>query len=433
MFANPFFIYIAAFGSALALYQVQWLVNYPAMTWGTLAFFALSFAFAGSFARLAQPAIPTMRRYRPGMVPAWAGPILLACFVVDIAPYGGIPLVDLIHGTFVYMSFKGVPSLHVVAVTLGSAFSVIRFCDFLYEDHLRRWRYLAEAFVPIIFLLLIVYRGPALIVLTSWAFAVVIWIGRIRLKHVLALAAVGVVLLLGAGKLGEMRNGDVSGFGEPRWGYPQTSAGKTALWFYVYATGPLANFQHAVATVEPAYDLKRIPEYIVSELLPDTISHRLLPRLGASPDRPIAEFTPHFNVSVIFSRSWLFFGWISVLSTFVVFIFAIYAYIDLIRVTPLAAPGLALLNTFVVYSLFDNMIAVTSISFQLVWPLLIGWLLLHFKSPDQGYETFTSAAARTAASRASSSAASSAFDATASGCGAGNTTVTSGNIASAGG
>lgn len=385
MLVNPFVIFIAAFGSALALYQIRWLEEYPPTSWDTFAFFALAFAFAGTFGIFAQRAVPYMRQYRPGVLPGWFVLIPLACFVIDFVPYGGIPLADLIHGTFVYTSFKGVPSLHVVAVTLGSAFSTIRFCDFLYEQSRVRWRYLVEAFLPIVFLLLIVYRGPALIVLTSWAFAVIIWIGRLRVKHVIALAAVGVVLLLGAAKLGDMRDGGISGFATPRWGYPETSIGKTALWFYLYSTGPMANFQHAVSTVDPAYDLNRAAEYVVSELLPDTISHRLLPGLGAPPDRPIPEFTAHFNVSIAFGRSWIFFGWISVLFTFVVFTIAIYGYIDLMLRSPLAMPALALLNMFVVYSLFDNMIATTSIFMQLVWPVLLGWAFARFRgrtAPD---------------------------------------------------
>ena len=38
---------------------------------------------------------------------------------------------------------------------------------------------------------------------------------------------------------------------------------------------------------------------------------------------------------------------------------------------------LALLNTLVVFSVFDNMIAVTAVSLQLVWPLLLGLLPLN--------------------------------------------------------
>ena len=375
MLANPFLIYILTFGSALAIYQLGWSTAYPPTTWGMALFFAFSFLVAGCVGWLAHPRVRSIRTYRPGLLPRWAIAVPLACFAADLAYAGSIPLIDMIRGQFHYTSFKGMPSLHVFAVTFGSVFSTIRFADFLYETDRVRWRYLGEAAIPIIFLLLIVYRGPALIVLTSWVFVFFIHLSRIRISHIVSLIAVGAVLLLGAAKFGEARSGNVNGMGHASAAFHGSSLGPAAFWLFLYSTGPLANFQYAVSTFNPPYDLKKIPEYVVSELLPDTISHRILPRLGASPNRDIPEFSANFNVSSVFSRSWIFFGWFSVLTTLAVFIFILYTYIAAIRTSPLAVPSLALLNTFVVYNLFDNMIATTSIGIQLLWPLLLGLLL----------------------------------------------------------
>lgn len=375
MLANPFLIYILTFGSALAIYQLGWSEIYPPTTPGIVLFFAFSFFVAGAFGWLVQPRVRSIRAYRAGLLPGWAIAVPLACFAADLVYAGSVPLIDMIRGQFHYTSFKGMPSLHVFAVTFGSVYSIIRFADFLYETGGVRWRYLGEAAIPIIFLLSIVYRGPALIVLTSWVFVFLIYLPRIRVSHVLTMIGLGALLLFGAAKLGEARSGNVNGLGHASAAFHGSNLGPVAFWLFLYSTGPLANFQYAVSTVQPSYDLKRIPEYIVSELLPDTISHRILPRLGAGPDRNIPEFSDHFNVSSIFSRSWIFFGWISVLTTFAVFIFILYAYLGAIRTSPLAVPCLALLNTFVVYNLFDNMIATTSIGIQLLWPLLLGMLL----------------------------------------------------------
>ncbi|WP_426408210.1 hypothetical protein [Bradyrhizobium ganzhouense] len=375
MLANPFLIYILTFGSALGIYQLGWSEIYPPTTRGLVLFFAFSFVIAGVVGRLMHPRVCSIRAYRAGLLPGWVIAVPLACFAADLVYAGSVPLIDMIRGHFHYTSFRGMPSLHVFAVTFGSVFSTIRFADFLYETDRVRWRYLGEATLPVIFLLSIVYRGPALIVLTSWVFVFVIHLSRIRISHILSMIAIGALLLLGAAKFGEARSGNVNGLGHASEAFGGSNLGPSAFWLFLYSTGPLANFQYAVSTVEPSYDLKKIPEYIVSELLPDTISHRILPRLGASPDRTIPEFSENFNVSSVFSRSWIFFGWISVLVTFAVFIFILYGYICLIRTSPLAVPSLALLNTFVVYNLFDNMIATTSIGIQLVWPLLLGLLL----------------------------------------------------------
>ncbi|MBR0688873.1 hypothetical protein JQ594_23315 [Bradyrhizobium manausense] len=375
MLANPFLIYILTFGSAIAIYQLGWSEIYPPTTRGLVLFFAFSFVVAGVAGWLVQPRVRSIRAYRAGLLPGWAVAVPLACFAADLAYAGSVPLIDMIRGQFHYTSFKGMPSLHVFAVTFGSVFSTIRFADFLYETGRVRWRYLGEATLPIIFLLSIVYRGPALIVLTSWVFVFLIYLPRIRVSHVVSMVALGTLLLFGAAKFGEARSGNVNGLGHATEAFHGSNLGPVAFWLFLYSTGPLANFQYAVSTVKPPYDLKKIPEYAVSELLPDAISHRILPRLGVSPDRNIPEFSDNFNVSSVFSRSWIFFGWFSVLTTFAVFIFILYAYIGVIRTSPLAVPSLALLNTFVVYNLFDNMIATTSIGIQIVWPLLLGLLL----------------------------------------------------------
>jgi heptosyltransferase-2 len=50
---------------------------------------------------------------------------------------------------------------------------------------------------------------------------------------------------------------------------------------YLYAIGPIANLQYAVTTVKPSDDQRRIPEFTVGEMLPDFLSNRILPRIGA--------------------------------------------------------------------------------------------------------------------------------------------------------
>jgi hypothetical protein len=55
----------------------------------------------------------------------------------------------VIHRQFDYPGRDlGIPHLHVFTVTLASAFSTIRFADYLYS---KRLRYLAEAFFPFVY------------------------------------------------------------------------------------------------------------------------------------------------------------------------------------------------------------------------------------------------------------------------------------------
>ena len=111
-------------------------------------------------------------------------------------------------------------------------------------------------------------------------------------------------------------------------------------------------------------------EFIVGEMLPDFISNRVLPRIGAQ-RATIPQMSPGFNVASMFGRSYLFFGWIGVLAILAWSMTLTFGYLVLILRSPYCVPCLALLNTLVVFSVFDNMIAISSMSLQLIWPLLL--------------------------------------------------------------
>ena len=80
--------------------------------------------------------------------------------LVELVLAGGIPLLLVIKGVNFYEMESTATHLHVF--TLWSAYSTIRFADFLYS---KRKLYLLEAALPVIFYALLVYRGPALMTL----------------------------------------------------------------------------------------------------------------------------------------------------------------------------------------------------------------------------------------------------------------------------
>jgi hypothetical protein len=371
MLKNPFLIYFFTFAGVLAAYQLGWSAIYPAISLDTLAFFGLSFVIAVALGVAVSPEIARVGSYRP-VLPGYVVLIPLFCFAADIIYTGYVPLLALMQGTFRYTSFVGVPSLHVFAVTFGSAFSTIRFADFLYEqDRRKRLRYLAEAMVPVIYHLLVVYRGPALIVLASWVFVFVIKRRRIGLRPVMICAVLGLGVLMLNGLIGEARTGKLEELGRPTQEFKQSGIPESYFGSYLYATGPLANFQYAVSETDPTYRIGRIPEFLVGEMLPDFISNRILPQM--STERPaVPQMSSGFNVSSIFGRSYQFFGWIGVLLIFAWLMALALIYLALILRSAYCVPCLALLNTLIVFSVFDNMIAVSSMSLQLVWPLLLG-------------------------------------------------------------
>jgi hypothetical protein len=369
MLKNPFVIYILTFGGVLAAYQLGWSEIYPTTSLDLAAILVLTFVVALGLGLAVESAVDTIQDYRPGQMPWIVGAILLACFGADIWYDGSVPLIDMLQGQFKYTSFVGIPTLHVFAVTFGSAFATIRFADFLYEPRwLPRLRYLLEALVPIAFCILIVYRGPALVIAVSWAFVFIIKRLRFVTGAGITLLAIGGLYLFGV--FGEARTGSIDALGRPTHAFLESGISKSYFAAYLYSTGPMANLQYAVTGTDPIYNIDRIPEFFVSEMLPDFISNRLLPLIGAE-RIAVPEISAGFNVSSIFGRSYLFFGWIGVLAMFGWFAVVILVYLGLILRSPYRVPCLALLNTLILFCMFDNMIAITSLSLQLAWPLLL--------------------------------------------------------------
>jgi len=371
MLKNPFVIYILAFGSVLATYQLGWSQLYPALSFDLLAFFGLTFFVTAVLGLVVSSEIAETGAYQPGQLPKYTALLLIAVYAADIAYGREVPLLSLLMGTYKYAGFPGIPTIHVFAVTASGAFATIRFADFLYSTSRRcRVRYLLEAFIPLSFFALLNMRGVIVIALLSWGFVYIIRRGRIGLVRSCALGALGLGALYLFGAFGDVRTGGIEELGQPSQAFIESSVPRTFFWGYLYFTSPLANLQHTVDVVYPRFDLQSGIEIVVAEMLPDFLSNRILPLLNTQ--RVITpEVGPGLNVATIFARSYFYFGWIGVLLMFTWFCTFTTIYFQLILKSPYRVPCLALLNTLIFFSTFDNMIAQTFLMFQLVWPLLL--------------------------------------------------------------
>jgi hypothetical protein len=378
MLKNPFFVYVASFGAVIAIYQLGWSDIYPKLSWDLLLFFALTFLAAFLLARLIEPFVSGTHEYTPGLLSEYATLFVIATFVGEIALAGGIPLLFVIHGAKFYEIEANATHLH--AFTFWSVFSAIRFADFLYS---RRYRYMIEAALPVIFYVLLVYRGPAIMCVLSWMFIFVIRHNGLKRAHI-AWAAVGLVSVAYInGLIGDIRSPGQETAGAPSASFQNSGIPRTYFWTYLYVTSPLANFQLSVDKLPPGQGTAL--EFIASDLLPDTISKRILPLLNdtilsgtgnlVSRDALYSWTQPQIsrgiNISTLFGRSYGFFGWIGPVIMFVALSALIIVYIILIRGSPYRVPALALLNVLVVFCLFNNMIASAALLPQLVWPLLL--------------------------------------------------------------
>ncbi|HEV7877816.1 hypothetical protein [Bradyrhizobium sp.] len=369
MLKNPFVIYILSFGGVLAVYQLRWSEAYPALSSDLLAFFGLTFLVSILLAFAVSGVMRETGGYQPGRLPKYTVLLVLAGAAADLIYTGGIPLILVIAGKFDYAGEDlGVPHLHVFTVTFGSVFSTIRFSDYLYS---KRLRYLAEALLPIVYFILIFYRGPVMICMVAWAFVIFIKRGRLGLLRGSLIVAFALLILHLFGVFGNLREGDESAIekvGRPSQAFQESWIPKTYLWAYVYMTSPLANLQTAVDA--PSLERRTLAEFAVSEMLPDFVSKRILPSLGAERVKT-PEVSRGLNVATMFGRSYVYAGWIGPTLLFTLFAALIVVYLQLIRRSAYREPCLAQLNMFIVFCTFQNMIAFSGLILQLVWPLFL--------------------------------------------------------------
>jgi hypothetical protein len=370
MLKNPFVVYICSFGAVLAVYQLGWSEIYPALSFDLLIFFGLTFLVSALLARGVSRTVRQTKEYQPGQLPKYTLLLLLVCFAADIIYTGGIPLIMVIDRQFDYAGQDlGVPHLHVFTVTFASAFSTIRFADYLYS---KRLRYLAEAILPLVYFILIFYRGPILICVVSWVFVFVIQRDRIGLLRGSVVAILFLVILHLFGVFGNLREGEgaIEALGRPTAAFRDSAIPRTYFWTYIYLTSPMANLQLAVDTTTP--EGGRAAEFVVSEMLPDFVSKRILPLLGAEQVKP-PQVAVGLSVASLYGRSYVYRGWLGPVLLFGVLAGLILLYLRLIRHSPYRVPCLALLNTLIVFCTFQNMIAFAGLMLQLVWPLFLSY------------------------------------------------------------
>jgi len=367
MLKNPFFTYIAVFGVALLAYQLGWSSIYPPLSDAVMWFFCITFSVSAIGALILEPILRTVRINASGILPNWVAYVLGCAFVADMVYTGGVPLWLIASGAdYKYTGF-GIPTLHVGIITFGGVFAAIRFSDYLATKN--RWM-LAQALMPVVYDILIANRGAALMAMVSWLFVIVIRRGGVSLRMALASSAAMIAALFVFGIIGNVRSGDViAEIGQPTETFSESGIPMPYFWTYVYLTSPIANF---VDTTNSAGGLEpKVGELIASELMPDFVSKRVLPLLGAEDRVGFTQVSPALNVSTIFARSYVYAGWLGVTLVFAVFVTLLMLYVMAVSRSAYAVPAIAMLNTFVVFCVFDNMIAFTGMSLQLIWMVIL--------------------------------------------------------------
>lgn len=383
---NPFFTYIIGFSIALFVYTFDWSYLYPPLSTPLKLFFSLSFIISftlGCFFVKKKYFI-----YRPCQntlnVKILYSFIILG-FLAEFAHAGAIPFFAIISGSgFDYAAF-GIPTFHVILITFTGFFTIQLFNIYMSTNEKK---YLWLCLSLFIFPILIFSRGTFLLNLSSITFVYLFSTNRNKLKIYLSFSVIVMIILLLFGVLGNIRTenqksgtiDDVNELillmGDAKPSFEYSSIPREYFWAYLYISSPLANLQLNIDTnQEYKYSVKNFLLYVNTQLNFDFISKRINSTLGWEP-LEINMIAEYWVVATAFSYSYSYLGWLGIVLTFCFIMTVSFVYLILLRPSnPYFATGLAILNTMLLFCIFDNMFTFSGLSFQLIYPLLLQFKL----------------------------------------------------------
>jgi hypothetical protein len=386
---NPYFIYVLSFSLALLLYQLNWSAIYPVLTLPLICFLSITFIVAiylGINVKNKDVFTYKTIHYNSNVIRITILNYLL--WSVNMAYSGGIPLLSIIRGDFSNIREFGMPILHVSIVGF-----TIFFCLYLFHQYLSSSRkqllylYVANLLVPMLAfnrsLLMNIIIGTLFLYIHSKQNQI------FKLRFVKQLVArilpIMLVVLFIFGFIGNVRTanqlttnyqGDsddlILMIGNAKPEFYNTGLPKELFWAYIYLSSPLANLQENISFGRDKNIVNQnYTDFLVSEIVPDFISKRINGMQGRE-ENPSLLIHPALNVGTVYLGSYYYLSWIGLIlmGTFIM-AFPI-VYISLLRTDEcLFICGVAMLNTMYFFVIFDNIFALSGMSFQLVYPLIL--------------------------------------------------------------
>lgn len=392
---NPFFIYILGFSLALIVYQLNWSYMYPDLSFSLICFLIATFIISGAMGvYIHQKGILQFHNYNNKLnVNFWVSAITIG-YILNFAYAGRIPLFAIVNNDpdVNYFEF-GIPTFYVIVATFTSFFTVYLFKCYVVE---KKKKYLFLCIYLLMFPLLVFNRGAILINLSSIFFVYLFSYKKNKIKIYLWLVAIVFAILMGFGILGNIRTSNQMGkdgssdlnevmlnLGEAKPGFVNSSIPKEYFWSYLYIASPLANLENNIDHKEVNYSFSNFLQYLNGELNFDFISKRISAIFGIEkPDNIL--IAPWLTVCTVYSTSYSYFGWWGMSITFLFLMTVVFLYLLIIKPNnPYFSTSVAILCTFLLFCIFDNMFFFSGLSFQLVYPVLLS---LKFKLSDKKYD-----------------------------------------------
>ncbi|GAB2597588.1 hypothetical protein GCM10027190_52090 [Spirosoma areae] len=225
----------------------------------------------------------------------------------------------------------------------------------------------------------IINRGSIIMTITSCLIIYVLEIRIVKVKTILKLVTTFLLVFYAFGYIGFVRSFKDNEtyflkIAEATDSFQDSIVPKEYFWFYLYASSPIATFQNAVNEVK--HVRYNGVNFIVSEMLPDFISKRILdindPDSKEADRYLIARF---LTVGSTYYNPYRRMGWLGCIIIFTELLLISTFYIRFVSSnSPYYTTAVAILCTVILYSIFDNMIYFSGLSFQLIFPLVFSKL-----------------------------------------------------------
>jgi len=384
-FRSPLVAFCIWIAVGLLLYQLHWSVLYRELRWDTVLLLGAGFAVFLFWA------CTSAAGQRGGSRPTHLQPIVLITvyFFAAFADNGGVPFVQVLRGQPYDVYGFGIPGLHVLMLAFSGYYGVRLFREFLANPSPR-------AFVAYLWVFLLLGSVANRSALSFLLFATLILYLRNRKLppwRIAMLIGVTTVFLLVFGQFGNARLSNQIRDATGRSGasdavvsisgaspeFRETGLSPAWLWSYIYMSSPIANLNQAFAYEDDGFcglncDASGL---VVHEMIPDVAGARLGRAFGlAEFDKSVFLIAPDITASTTFGSA---VGYAGQLGAYAMLAFlAMLSLLTLRRFdgTDVREEAIALLATLLFFSFFENMVAYSPLSLQLVWV----WLAARYRS-----------------------------------------------------
>lgn len=389
---NPYLMYSLFYLLVLIAYSFGWATIYPKMT-VSLGVFIMCTIFISlivgvltykSFRQTRQSSFRYQKSYKLICV------LIIVGTLIEGILSGGFPII----GNVDYTEF-GIKTLHPLIQYCSAIFayvSVVTLID-TNKDRCKLLLCLLVAFFPFVVAL---SRG---MIFSTGIVCVLLIVAKkgIKRKNIVPVIIFAMFAAYLFGALGNVRlsyqvgntesnnyndSSLIMSIGVANQKFVDSSIPTPFFWTYLYATSPLANLQN---TINNKYTQgSTISEFVVTQWMPDYFSKMLFPSHAIRLKTASAntQVTSLLTAGGTYLQPYILWGWTGIIIMFCYLMLfpIIYVYI-LKKIAPRFFDiGVSLLTVIYLLSVFDNMLAFSGLSFQLIILLMIGAVDTKLKS-----------------------------------------------------